>query len=279
MQEGIRFLAELKIEPARLLAERLLEGLLHCKRFELYLDQDRILSGEEKERYLAFLKQRVGGVPSQYILGYSEFMDFTVRVNRSVLIPRPETEFLVEKVVEAFASGGEVRAPVSLLDMGTGSGNIAVSLASYLPQASVWAVDISDEALEVARQNAAWNEVGHRIRFSKSDLFKGVPSGLCFDLVVSNPPYLSDQEMKEIPPEVSLEPRIALHGGREGTEFILRLVREAPHYLRQGGMLFFEMGACQGQRIRDIFTASEWQSFKIFKDYNGLDRVAMAVKR
>ncbi len=273
LNRGIEFLSEQKVEPAKLLAEWLLEGLLSCKRFELYLNAQRVLSPSQIDTYFSFLRKRIEGIPSQYILGHADFMDFTFQVNPSVLIPRPETEFLVEKTVEHVSSQGLGREKLKILDLGTGSGNIAVSLASYLPKASLVAVDISDEALEVARLNAMRNEVSHRIRFLKSDFFEALPTDRAFDLIVSNPPYLSRKDMEEIAPEVSKEPALALFGGEKGTEFIERFAGEGRSYLKEEGFLFFEIGASQGNEVTQILKGSGWTNFEVLKDYSGFDRV------
>ena len=278
LEEGIQFFAERRIEPAKLLAERLLEGLLECQRFELYLNCERSLAAEQVETYLSYLKKRAEGFPAQYILGRADFMDFTFQVNPSVLIPRPETEFLVEKVLEKLRQARLMTKELRILDVGTGSGNIAISLASYLPKASVWAVDISDGALETARLNAMRQEVAHRIRFVKSDGLAVLGEEEVFDLIVSNPPYLSEKEMREIPVEVRQEPSAALLGGKNGTEFIERLSRDAFCHLNDGGMLFFEMGYEQGNDAARILRKTGWNYFEIFKDYNGHDRVAAALK-
>ncbi len=275
LNQGIEFLQDQKIDQPKLLAERLLQGLLECKRFELYLNADMELPAPQVERYFSFLEQRAAGVPSQYILGHAEFMDFTFKVNSSVLIPRPETEFLVEKVLQALGEKDLKGRALQILDVGTGSGNIAVSLAAYLPKASVCAVDISDEALEMARLNSMRNEVGHRIQFLRSNFFEALPAGRKFDLIVSNPPYLSESDMQEIQPELLREPERALLAGPEGTEIIERLAREAQAFLQPGGRLFFEIGAAQGLKTAELLKTYGW-AYKIFKDYNGLDRVAQA---
>ncbi len=297
LNQGSEFLQNQKINQPKLLAERLLQGLLECKRFELYLNADMELPAPQVERYFSFLEQRAAGVPSQYILGHAEFMDFTFKVNPSVLIPRPETEFLVEKVLQALGEKDLKERAFQILDLGTGSGNIAVSLAAYLPKASLCAVDISDEALEMARLNSMRNEVGHRIQFLRSNFFEALadrqglpaqaairgsaelalPAGRKFDLIVSNPPYLSESDMREIQPELLREPEWALLAGPEGTEIIERLAREAQAFLQPGGRLFFEIGAAQGRKTAELLETYGW-AYKIFKDYNGLDRVARAEK-
>lgn len=276
LERGAEFLTGRGVEPARFLAERLLEGVLSCRRFELYLNRNRRLEPAEVDRFFGCLRKRAEGIPSQYILGQAEFMDFLLEVNPDVLIPRPETEFLVEKVLAETRASGRDRRRLSILDMGTGSGNIAISLASYLPQGHVTAVDISGRALDVARRNALRNEVAHRIEFLAGDLFAKILSGGEFDLIVSNPPYLSESDLAKLPPEVEREPRLALDGGHEGTEWIGRFVGEAHPYLAKGGLLFFEIGAGQAGTAASLLRRAGWRHFEIFKDYNGWDRMVMA---
>jgi len=278
LNKGVEFLRERKTGEPEILAERLLQGLLGCKRFELYLNGDRELAAVQVEKYFDFLRQRAEGIPSQYILGQAEFMDFTLKVGPAVLIPRPETELLAEKSIQNLWERhlGDVQA--GILDVGTGSGNLAISLASYLPKASVCAVDISDEALEIARLNSMRHEVGHRIQFLKSDLFAAIPAGLKFDLIVSNPPYLSESDMREIAPEVGKEPRQALLAGPRGTECLERLAKEAGPFLKPAGRMFIEIGSAQGRAAGDLFASNGWDC-RIFKDYNGLDRVVALAAR
>lgn len=278
LRQGVRYLEDHGIGEAKLLAERLLQGLLDCRRYELYVNREQTLTAEQCSRYRSFLGQRAEGVPSQYILGKAEFMDFTFSVNPAVLIPRPETEILVEKIVERYRTGNPAAENLKILEIGTGSGNIAVSLASYLVKASLCTVDISDEALETARLNAMRNEVAHRVRFLRSDLFSAVPAGSLYDVVVSNPPYLSESEIKEIPREVSFEPRAALWGGPEGTEVIEKIAAGAGAHLAAGGRLYMEIGAGQSARVREILIHYGWAGVAIHRDYQGMDRVVEASK-
>jgi release factor glutamine methyltransferase len=276
LRQGVRYLEENGIDEAKLLAERLLQGLLECRRYELYVDRDRTLTTEQFSRYQSFLGRRVEGIPAQYILGKAEFMDFTFSVNPSVLIPRPETEILVEKIVERYRPSVPAGGSLKILEIGTGSGNIAVSLASYLIKASLCAVDISDEALETARLNAMRNEVAHRIRFLRSDLFSAVPTGSLYDAVVSNPPYLSEKQIQEVPREVSFEPRSALFGGPEGTEVIEKIAADAGARLAEGGRLYMEIGAGQAARVGGILNRCGWGRIAVHRDYQGIDRVVEA---
>ncbi len=225
------------------------------------------------KRYLELVGRRAEGVPLAYLTGGKEFWSLRFRVGRGVLIPRPETELIVEKAV-GFAAGRKM----SILDLGTGSGNIAVALARELPLARVTASDISARALGVAAANAASNGCPG-IRFIRSDLFSafGRP-GPRFDIIVSNPPYIGREEWAALPAEVrDREPRRALVGGAQGTEFTERLVREARRFLRTAGRLILEFGAGQEGAVREMFGAG-WDAVEVFPDLAGIPRVAVARK-
>lgn len=278
LKQGVSFFEKEGLEPAELLAERLLEGVLSKKRYELYLNAAEEIPQEWADRYWQLLRRRLEGIPSQYLLGKAEFMDFTLEVDPRCLIPRPETEILVEKVLEKVNSLGWKRKPLRILDLGTGSGNIAIALASYLPCAQVTAVDISEGALEVALGNARLNEAAHRIRFLKTDLFRGLPETV-FDLVVSNPPYLSGEEIVALPKEVVHEPRLALYGGKKGTEFIERMVTEVRAWLSEGGFFGIEIGAGQSAAVSSLLTHPFWDAVEIYKDMNGWDRILLGARK
>jgi len=278
LKDGIDFLAVRAIESPVVLAERLLEGALSCKRHDLYLDAERTLPEAAVKIYFEYLRQRAGGMPCQYILGEAPFMDFSFRVSPDVLIPRPETEFLVEKVLSTVKSLGLSDAPLDLLDVGTGSGNIAVSLAVYLAQARVCAVDVSEAALAIARQNAERNNAGGRIEFLISDFFRALPRNKLFDSIVANPPYLSRKEMEALANEVRYEPSGALFGGERGTEAIARLVPGARDFLKPEGFLSIEIGWEQGDEVRKIFEKAGYRDVEVHRDYCGRDRVVKGFK-
>lgn len=279
LKEGADFLAAERIESPVVLAERILEDVLGCRRHELYVNPGRPLCEETVRIFRDHLEKRVRGIPAQYISGKAEFMDFSFRVNPLVLIPRPETEFLVEMVLEEAKRKSADGSGLEILDVGTGSGNIAVSLACYLGQARLCAVDISEEALQVARLNARRNEAGWRIEFLKSDFFSALPPGKKFDIIASNPPYLSRKEMGELPVEVRCEPKQALFGGERGTEAIERLVKGAFDLLKPGGSLYLEIGWEQGREVRDILEGAGYSEVDVLKDPCGRDRVARAKNR
>jgi release factor glutamine methyltransferase len=225
------------------------------------------------KRFLRMAGRRAAGVPLAYLTGRKEFWSLLFRVGPGVLIPRPETELLVEKTV-GFASGRRK----SLLDLGTGSGNIAVALARELPLARITATDISVRALRIAKANAASTGCPG-IRFVRSDLFSafGRP-GPRFDIIVSNPPYIGRQEWAGLPADVrDREPRRALVGGFRGTEFTERLVREARRFLNPRGRLLLEFGAGQEEAVRAMFGAG-WDELEVFPDLAGIPRVVTARK-
>ncbi len=257
-------------------ATYLLSAILGCKRSDLFLKRDHVLSSHEKEIFLDAIERRSGGEPPQYITGSQEFRGLNFVVTKDVLIPRPETELVVEEVVRRLASWGD--NPAMILDMCTGSGCIAVSVAKEVSSAKVYAVDISSGALDVARENAVYNGTAGSIEFLKGDLFSPLDTmGLDgeVDLVVSNPPYISEDMMETLPPEVGLfEPFGALFGGSDGLEFYRRIVAEAPVYLKEGGYLIMEIGYSQAGHVVDILKAcGAFGGVQIRKDYAGIDRV------
>lgn len=209
-----------------------------------------------------------GREPLQYILGETEFMGLTFHVEPGVLIPRANTEILVEKALAWMKPGARV------LDIGTGSGAIAVSLAKLGRQAQVTAVDVSDRALEIARRNAERN--GAAVEFVKSDCFSAL-KGRKYDMIVSNPPYISEDEMRGLMPEVTREPELALFGGADGLDFYRRISREAPEYLNEGGCLLFEIGWLQKEAVSALVKAHIGEPFAL-RDYGQNWRVVGAKK-
>jgi len=254
--------------------ELLFTEALHSDRMSLYLDRSIIL-GKDKSGFIAqALKRRINHEPIQYILGKTEFMGLEFKVNPDVFIPRPETEILVETLINIVHSSKlEVH---SLLDIGTGSGCIAISLAKFLKDVKITATDIANEALEVAKQNALLNKV--EINFLQSNLFSNYGlRTMNYELIVSNPPYVSTLELNELQPEIQYEPRIALDGGADGLDFYRRLITESPRYLKRSGFLIMEMGYNQENAIKKIFQNSEvFKIIEVIKDYNNIDRVIVA---
>ncbi len=263
---------------------------LDCDRAYLYAHPERDLAPGEMQRYDEALARRATGVPAQYITGHQEFWGLDLIVSPAVLIPRPETEHVVEAVLELFSSESKqsqeqdqrprtgVSAPHNLriVDVGTGSGAIAIALAQELPTAEIHATDISPEALEVARANAARHELTSRIKFHLADLLGALPAA-SFDIVVSNPPYVGDSEEESVQLEVrKFEPRHAVFAGATGLEVIERLIPQAQTVLRPSGWVVFEISGAIADRVRRLL--SDWEEVAIRNDLQGIARVAMARK-
>ncbi len=252
---------------------------LDCDRTYLYAHPERELTAEELARYDEALARRATGVPAQYITGHQEFWGLDLIVSPAVLIPRPETEHVVETVLELAKPDGRGRPSphdLRVVDVGTGSGAIALALAKELPTAKIHATDISPEALEVARANAARHELTSRIEFRRADLLDGF-SPASFDFVVSNPPYVGDSEEESVQLEVrKFEPRNAVFAGPTGLEVIERLIPQAREALGPGGWLVFEISGTIADRVRSLL--SGWDEVAIRNDLQGIARVAMARK-
>src|SRR5262249_37055406 len=226
----------------------LLMHVLHRDRAFLIAHDDDTLSRDQMEQFNSLIARRVGGEPSQYITGHQEFYGLDFDVTPDVLIPRPETELVVESALKFL----ENMPTAQLADIGTGSGCIVVSLLHELPQARALAVDLSALALEVAQRNAEHHGVKNRLRLLRSDGFSGVERDEQFDLIVSNPPYVSDSEMGKLQREVQTEPAAALAGGPDGFSIIRRWLNDASAHLETGGYYIFEIGFGQGETIRDL---------------------------
>jgi len=258
-------------------AELLFTEVLNCDRPGLYLDRDRRLSKSEASFISAVLRRRAQGEPLQYILGKAEFMGLNFSVNPSVLIPRPETEILVEQAIEIITSRRSEAKNQRILDIGTGSGNIAISLAKLLPGITVTATDISQEAIQTARGNALLHGVSDRVNFICSDLFTNYELRFTdYDMIVSNPPYVVRSQLANLQPEVRHEPAVALEAGKDGLYFYNRIIKQAGPYLKAGGFLLFEFGLGQAADIRKILASSSGLNLlRIVKDYNNIERVAI----
>ena len=266
------------VSEPRTSAEVLLAHVLAEDRLFLYLNYDRPMETSELAAYRACIKRRLGGEPNQYITGLQEFWSLPLRVSPDVLIPRPETEVLVEAVLEFL---DKADPNVDILDLGTGSGAIAIALARELPAARILAADISMAALHLAQENAKSNQVDERIFFVRGDMFGAIPGGSQkFKVVVTNPPYISHDEMSELPREIrDFEPHHALEGGPDGLTAIRHIIAEVPTILSQAGALIMEMGADQAESVSALVTDSQhYESYRIIKDYSGLDRVLVAIK-
>ncbi|MBK7858456.1 MAG: peptide chain release factor N(5)-glutamine methyltransferase [Archangiaceae bacterium] len=258
------------VDAPRLTAELLLGHSLKVDRVTLYTQLDRPLNKDELGAYRALIQRRVGGEPTQYLTGQKEFYGRRFQVDARVLIPRPETELLVEAVLKLCAKD----APSRVLDLCTGSGCIAVTIACERPQASVWATDLLADACAVAKLNAEALGAGGRVTVLQGDLLAAVPQGPRFDVVVSNPPYVMAAELPTLQREVQREPRAALDGGADGLDLVRRIAEAAPPYLKAGGTLALEIGDGQGDAVRDILVRAGYHEVRIEKDLARHDRLA-----
>jgi release factor glutamine methyltransferase len=270
-------------------AELLIMFTLDRDRAHLYAHPERELTPDEMQRYDEAVGRRATGVPAQYITGHQEFWGLDFIVSPAVLIPRPETEHVVEAVLElakpderepalSLPKGRPSPHDLRIVDVGTGSGAIAIALAKELPAAEIHATDISSEALEVARANAARHELTSRIEFHRTDLLGGLPPA-SFDIVVSNPPYVGDSEEESVQLEVrKFEPRNAVFAGPTGLEVIERLIPLAREALRPGGWLVFEISGTIADRVRSRLSSWDWDDVAIRNDLQGIARVAIARK-
>lgn len=269
------FLAKKNIELPRINSECLLAHVLNCKRLDLYLSFDRPLKENEVDIYRELIRRRSKAEPLQYIIGSVEFFGLDFKVNQSVLIPRPETEILVERILEY----SDKNIPLKILDIGTGSGNIAVSLAKNLQNSSVTAIDISDEALKIASENSELNNTIRQIVFKRYDFMteNNFEQG-SFDMIVSNPPYISAQEFPSLRPELRVyEPKSALTDDSDGLNFYRIISAKAKALLKPGGKIFFEVGIGQAESVKNILLQNNFSAIEIFRDYSNIERVIKGV--
>ena len=278
------FLKQHGSDSARLDAEVLLAEALKCRRIELYTNFTEIVDDGPRGAFRALVRRRAEGTPVAYLVGRREFYSLSFRVTPDVLIPRPETEFLVITLLDwansQRAAGRYDSRPLRICDIGTGSGIIAIATALHLPEAQVTAVDISPKALDVARANAQDHGVAERIEFIESDLFASVPADIRFDFVVSNPPYIKQVEMAQLPPQVrDHEPQVALLGGQKGTEIIERLLPQAVARLNIGGHLILEISPMiHADALRLLEANANLTPGETVKDLARLPRVVQAIR-
>lgn len=268
-------------ENPRLNTEILLGHALGMNRVDLYLNFDQPLSPKELSSFKSHLKKRLKNFPLQYITGHAQFMSHELMVNPDVSIPRPETEVLVESIVDRLK--GYQDGSLVMVDLGTGCGNIAISLAKEFPGSRIYATDISPKAIAVARENAQLNGVADVIDFVIGDLFeplRGLDLEGRVDLLVSNPPYIPQGEMDHLPAEVRLfEPPLALNGGEGGMDFHRRIIAGGPIYLKPGALLALEVGTNQARVVKSlILETGDFRTVEIIKDYAGIERVVIGEK-
>ncbi len=271
IQRSTEFLARKGIESPRLASELLLAHVLGLPRMQLYLDFERTLTDSELAACRELVKRRGQHEPLQQITGSTSFCGLPIKLNRHVLVPRPETELLAE-LGWKFLS---IVSPSPLaFDLGTGSGCLAVALAAKCPAAKLFASDISTAELALARENAAASGVADRITFFHGDGFSALPEGAKFNLVISNPPYIPSGEIEKLQPEVrDYEPRHALDGGADGMDFYRHISGEAHAFLLPGGKVMLEFGDGQAEPLRQIFTEQNWIVEPAVEDYTRRPRI------
>jgi release factor glutamine methyltransferase len=259
------------IDAPRLTAELLLGHLLQLPRVKLYMDLDRPLNKDELAQFRALIQRRLKFEPTQYLTQKTEFYGHSFLVDSRVLIPRPETELLVEAIVAHVPKDVAVR----VLDLCTGSGCVAISLALARPLATVWATDVSPEALTVAKQNAERLEVGPLVSFFEGSLWEAIDQTATFDAIVSNPPYIKTAALKTLQAEVQLEPALALDGGPDGLGLLEKIASRALQFLKPGGKIALEHGDEQGDAVKAMLVKSGFYAVHTERDLARLDRLTV----
>jgi release factor glutamine methyltransferase len=269
LQATTAYLKKHNVENSRLNAEHLMAHALGRKRIELYLAFERVLTEAELGPLRELVKRRSDGEPLQHLLGTVEFCGLTFLCDKRAMVPRPETEQLVE-LVEARIENRESR----IVDVGTGSGVIAINLAAKFPEATILAVDVSDDALALAQENAAMLNLKDRVQFLKSRLLENVEG--TFDLIVANLPYVSTQDRHTLSREVLHDPEVALFAGKQGDELVRELIDQAPTRLHPGGLLALEIGLGQSETLLSALAEKNYRDICSKKDYNGVTRFIFA---
>lgn len=264
-------LEEISATP-RLDVETLLQKVLGVDRLYILLNLERALSQEEEKEFNKLINQRLDNRPIAYIVGNREFMGLDFFVEEGVLIPRPDTEVLVEEVIK-LAKENDAK---NILDIGTGSGAITVSLAKYLENIKVTSVDISETALKIGQKNAIDNEVSDKITFVKSDLFENIDKEIKFDIIVSNPPYIKREVIDTLDKQVKdYEPYGALEGGIDGLDFYRAITKQSKDYLKEGGILAYEVGHDQSEDVSKLMEMDGYTNIYTIKDLQQIDRVVI----
>ncbi|MDP1677549.1 MAG: peptide chain release factor N(5)-glutamine methyltransferase, partial [Bacteroidota bacterium] len=267
---GTEYLTEKSITDSRLNIELMLAHVLRFNRMQLYTNFDKPLTDDELAQFKLFLKRRLTHEPLQYILGETEFMGLKFAIDRRVLIPRSDTEILVEEVIKKIKADFEKDSAIQILEIGTGSGCIAISLVKMLYNVSVVSIDKSDDALQLAAQNAETNSVNDRITFRKQDFLTNSDSSQKYHCIVSNPPYISTEEYLKLEPEVrEFEPKIALADDKDGLTFYHLIAGREKDNLLEKGFVAVEHSYNQSDDVQKIFSKNGWKNIRAIKDYSG----------
>lgn len=274
--KSIEYLDKKGIESPRANAEILLANILNCKRLELYLMYEKPLRDSELNNYREFLKRRSNYEPVQYITGSVEFYALELKVTPAVLIPRPETEILVEVIIDSVKKEDEL----FILDFGSGCGNISIALAENLPNVHVTGIDISRDAIMIANENLEKYKLNDRVNFLNGDILKfNVNNFSNYDIIVSNPPYVSQNDYLNVQKEIkNFEPKVAVTDFSDGYKYFVKIITLASGILKSGGKLFFEMGEGQSKKINELLIKNDYKEINVFKDYQKIDRVISGVK-
>ena len=282
------YFARSGIDEPRLAAEVLLGHVLDCPRVALYTQFDQVVATEHLSAFRGLIRQAADGEPIAYLIGRKDFYSLAMKVTPNVLIPRPETELLVDAVLDYAHSRSDEPLdlaqgrPLILWDVCTGSGCVAVAAAKQWATLTVLATDISEAALAVARENVERNDLGERVRIEQADLLTWPQTPQPrppepFDIITSNPPYVTDAEMEQLPEPLKREPDSALRAGPDGLEFIARIIKDAPAHLKPNGLLAIEIGYKQAERVYDLLNeAGRYEDIRFSKDTAGIERVALA---
>lgn len=265
-----------EIESPRLDAELLLAKVLHKQRIFLYTDFEEIVNPEELALFKSFIQKRVKGISTAAIIGEKEFMGLTFHVNEDVLIPRPDTETWLEKIIQYHRNDGAIE----VADLGTGSGAILLSFLYYCKEAKGVGIDISEKALAVAKENGKELAMEERAAWILGDYIDALPEGVLYDGILSNPPYIPREDIANLQEEVKHEPMLALDGGEDGLVFYRRLAEKAAAHLKEGGFLAVEFGIHQWEEILSLLKETgEFEDFEVIKDYGDIERAIYCRKK
>jgi len=274
IKEAAQELLNRGIESPELNARLLLAHVLAIPEWQLIVYRDKVTT-EQANQFNQLIKKRSQRIPLQHLIGSVGFYGLDIQVSPNALIPRPETELLVETVIATIRTHYPSQTPIKLLDLATGTGCIALSLAKEIPKAQVWGTDISDAALKLARKNAADSGLENRVTWIQSDLWKGMEDPeLRWDCIVSNPPYIPSHEIEELEPEVrDHDPMLALDGGEDGLNFYRALADQAAQWIHENGFIFLECGKDQAPEIKKLFNEASWFADQVVRDYNNVQRI------
>ncbi|HCP16479.1 MAG: peptide chain release factor N(5)-glutamine methyltransferase [bacterium] len=280
INESILILKKHKIKEAKLNAELIMSHCMNGDRIDLYENYNKYLTKIEQNLFRSLIRRRIKKEPVQYIIGKTEFMGLKFKVNKNVLIPRPDTETLVEFAIK-YSLENKINSKYRILDYGTGSGNIIISIAKYSPNLQYYAIDLSREALILAKENAKSNRVDKDIFFVQSNGFSSFNSRFKFDMIVSNPPYIPTSVIRKLPEEIkSFEPLISLDGGEDGLKVIKDIVSNAYRHLKKNGVCLIEIGYEQSESVEKMIKeVAKYKDIKFLKDLAGIKRVVFFKKK